>query len=146
MSSPVKQQSANKTSNIISDVFDPCQSVEKSGVEEDDDFNPRASDSPAKKTTGGIADFGDFASAFQAETAPSAGKKGDDDEFADFTSAFNAKVNVVDLPAQQTLLFDAPLPTGATETQQKRNLVFDSQTLINNNSAEKFGKYTFFLH
>lgn len=111
-SSPVKSTAAKN--DIIEDIFSSSTIVSSS--DPIDDFDPRADEKPA--------DFGDFASAFGSNNAPSAPKasvaatpRPPSGEFADF-SAFSAQpVATQPPPPVDNFLFSSPpAPTQSTNS------------------------------
>ncbi|XP_076302235.1 clathrin interactor lqfR isoform X2 [Lasioglossum baleicum] len=109
LSLPIKQKSKN---DILNDIFDSQnENNTKPTVDDDEDFNPRATAQPAVQSQNANTDFGDFTSAFGSPTVKT---KDSNDEFADFTSAFTSSVTISN-PAVQSQMPQTQINiTGAT--------------------------------
>lgn len=125
-SSPTKQKSKNE---ILDDIFDSqYENNTKPVVEDDDDFNPRATTQSSPQAQPANADFGDFTSAFGSPTVKT--KEGND-EFADFTSAFSN---------------NAPVPSPPVQTQPPQaqiNLMGSTIPNVNNPIADNMNSAMF---
>ncbi|XP_076645467.1 clathrin interactor lqfR isoform X2 [Halictus rubicundus] len=111
LSLPIKQKSKN---DILNDIFDSQnESNTKSTVDDDEDFNPRATAQPAVQSQNANTDFGDFTSAFGSPTVKT---KDSNDEFADFTTAFTSSVTISNpavqsqMPQTQMNIIGATIP------------------------------------
>ncbi|XP_069678981.1 telomere length regulation protein TEL2 homolog isoform X1 [Periplaneta americana] len=91
-SSPNQSQQGNDKGHgdLLSDILGGTEAKNSNtGIGDDEDFNPRASENPVAPSGG---EFGDFTSAFEKAAANKTSEGNDD--FADFTNAFNEGVTL----------------------------------------------------